>query len=363
MQIPHWLILCLMTLTIPFGCGQLQKSSSHFNTGQIVSGIVGHPLVIFQDNQNRYWFGGAEEGVYLLQGDSLQLYTTQDGLCSHAIVGIQEDSQGRIYFDTQEGVCRYDGNQFSTLPLAEGNATDHDWKLEEGDLWFRMGWDHDGPFRYDGKYLYSLQFPTSPQEAIFKKTYPHVSFSPYGIYHLYQDRRSHLWCGTGSLGVCRFDGETVSWLYEEEMTTTPEGGSLGIRSTLEDREGNFWFTTTRFRYQIQSETLDSSGFQLTSYQKSPGVGLVPEKNGETKFPYFFSIVEDQTGDLWIASYREGVYRKQGEQLLHYPIQQDEIIGEAFAMYVDRQGVVWVTTRNLGMFQWDGDKFRRFEVGE
>jgi len=39
--------------------------------------------------------------------------------------------------------------------------------------------------------------------------------------------------------VCRYDGKSILWLYEDHLTNLPNGGSFGIRAILEDKNENF----------------------------------------------------------------------------------------------------------------------------
>ena len=52
-----------------------------------------------------------------------------------------------------------------------------------------------------------------------------------------------MWFGTSNLGIYRFDGQHVDWMYEDHLTNPPDGGSFGIRSIIEDRNGDFWLGT------------------------------------------------------------------------------------------------------------------------
>lgn len=68
-----------------------------------------------------------------------------------------------------------------------------------------MGWNKNGPYRYDGKSLYYLEFPETNQADEFYSKYPNASYNPYGIYTLYNDSKGTVWFGTSSLGVYRYD--------------------------------------------------------------------------------------------------------------------------------------------------------------
>lgn len=327
--------------------------------GNIVTELDKSIMVVFQDKKDNFWFGSKDQGVYKYDGKNLILYTTKEGLCNKSILGIQEDQFGNLYFDTPTGVSKFDGEQFTTLAVIDSNSSKNEWQLEPDDLWFRMGWDKSGPYRYDGKALYHLEFPRTNQEEAFYSKYPNVPFNPYGIYTMYKDRRGALWFGTASLGVCRYDGKTVSWLYERHLTETPNGGDFGFRSIIEDKDGYFWFCNTRYRYEILPSNTEVIGTNLINYRKENGIGTSIHNN-EKDFPYFLSIAEDNSGDLWMVTYDDGVWRKNEEKLIHYPVKDGETAVLLFSVYKDNLGTLWLGTHNAGAFKFNGRSFEKFK---
>jgi len=95
--------------------------------------------IIYQDEKNNFWFSSKEKGVYRYDGNSLTLFTSDDGLSSYRFISVQEDNFGNLYFDTPEDVYKYDGVKFTTLPVVHINESENEWKSEPGDLWFRIG--------------------------------------------------------------------------------------------------------------------------------------------------------------------------------------------------------------------------------
>lgn len=327
--------------------------------GTQVTAIDGGIHVIFQDSQDHYWFGGGAKGLYRFDGQSLQLFTQSDGLCSHDVIGIQSDPDGNLYFDTLAGVSRFDGQTFTTLPISASPAAENAWKMETGDLWFRMGWDHPGPFRFDGTQLHALALPTSPEEAAFRAQFPQASYSPYGLYSLYQDSAGTLWFGTSSLGICRFDGASHSWLFERHITETPSGGAFGVRAIFEDRDGFFWFNHPRYRYQILPGSGSTTSPKHLAYRKE-GHQVEGESSVNLADLYFCSVVQDAIGDVWMATFAEGVWRKKGAELLHYPVQIDQRTVHLNSIYLDQEGVLWLATQKDGAFRFDGTNFLPFQ---
>lgn len=314
--------------------------------------------IVFQDKQDNHWFAGGKTGAYKYDGKNLVLFTEKDGLSSNAIIGIQGDEFGNVYFDTHEGVSKYDGQKFTTLPIINDPGSKNEWALASGDLWFRMGWDENGVYRYDGSSLYYLEFPKPARVDTFYATYPNASYSPYGIYTIYYDLHGSVWFGTASLGVCRYDGKSVSWLYEEQITKTPSGGDFGIRSIVEDKNGYFWFCSSLNRYEIMSDISAVEGTNYLNYRKEEGVGYLNDK-GEEEPLYFFSMTEDSNGDLWMVN-EDGAWRNDGKQLIHYPVKDGEIDASGFSIYKDHQGVLWLGTFNAGVFAFNGKAFERFK---
>ena len=337
----------------------LEASEKTITHDKSVSILEERILLIFQDSKNNFWFAGNDKGAYKYDGKNLVLYTIKDGLVGSNILGIQEDKIGNIYFDTPQGVSKFDGQKFITLEVIESDSSKNEWKLEANDLWFRMGWNKNGPYRYDGKSLYYLEFPKTNQADEFYSKYPNASYNPYGIYTLYKDSKGTVWFGTSSLGVCRYDGKSISWLYERHLTETPEGGSFGIRSIIEDKDGYFWFCNTRYRYEILPNSIEKNGTSLINYKVENGIGYSND-NSEIDFPYFMSIVEDNDGDLWMATYNDGVWRNNGKELIHYPVKDGDVDVLLFSIYKDNQGLLWLGTHNAGVYKFNGKTFKKFE---
>jgi ligand-binding sensor domain-containing protein len=309
-------------------------------------------MTIFQDAQGNMWFGGGEQGVYRYDGTTLVRYGTKDGLCSNAVLGIQEDKHGNIYFDTTEGICYFDGTRFVTLEVNKGDGK---WELYPDDLWFRMGWESKGPYRYDGHTLYHIPFPKTDDADRFHALYPNAPFEPYGIYSIHTDSKGHLWFGTSSVGVCHFDGSRPTWLYEQELTETPSGGAFGIRSILEDKDGHFWFNTTKDRYTILPGSTVVNGTSRMNYTKEAGIGGYPDGFE----PYFQSMIEADNGDLWMVTYTDGVWRSNGSDLTNYTITDGTTDVVLFSIHEDRQGTIWVGSQNAGVYRFVGNSFVRF----
>ena len=328
--------------------------------GDTVSEMHKSIFIIFQDKNANFWYGSNGQGVYRYDGKNIIHFTTKDGLCNNQIRAIQEDKSGVIYINTVDGISKFDGQAFTTLNKTETNSSNNEWKLQPDDLWFAGSQEKNGLYRFDGKLLYHLEFPKHHLENEFYSKYPNASYSPYGVYSIYRDSKGNIWFGTSVLGVCRYDGKSIAWISEPELTELDDGPAPGIRSIIEDRDGNFWFSNIFYRYKIfQNGSLDQEK-GLINYKKLKGIDHSKgQKEGD--FTFFMSITDDKNGDLWMATYDAGVWRYDGEDIIHYPVKDGNTNITLFSIYKDNQDVLWLGTHNGGVYNFNGKTFEKFRL--
>lgn len=342
-------ILLLSILSIFTACsGQspAKERNSTIAVGDTVTQIADCILLVFQDKSNNYWFGSNGRGVYRYDGKTLVNFTTKHGLSNNCIGDIQEDKEGNIFIGTTDGINKYDGKAITHLkPL----ATNANWKLLPGDLWFKNVLEDGKPSRYDGNGLHQFTFPENSKEAEYRKMFPNVPYSPYGIYTIYTDSKGRIWFGTAALGVGCFDGKAFTWINEDDLTEIHNGPSNGIRSIQEDKNGDFWFSNTFYRYTITQKPAGG-----ITYERKKGIDF-PENYDTDGFEYL-SATTDNKGNLWIVTFRNGVWKYDGANLTRYAIDNGVTL---FSIYKDRQGNLWLGTHTNGVYKFNGTGFEKF----
>lgn len=360
MKLNSLLFFCLL-ITLNSCNGQNNSgvaNKEQTTIGDTVTALDKTTFIIFQAKDSSYWFGSNDKGVYHYKGKTLIHFDTRDGLSNDTIREIQEDGSGNIYFTTHNGINRFDGEKFITLLVDKTEAAP--WRSGPNDLWFKGEPGKNGPYRFDGKKLYHLEFPKHYMEDEVTKNIPNQQYSPYEIYYIYKDRQGNIWFGTGTLGICRYDvqANTLSWLYEDHLQFVPAGGSFGIRSIMEDRNGKFWFCNTRYRYTIFPEDSIGNIDHFIKYKKEKGIELkAPDGNDHV---YFMSIVEDEKGGLWMATYGTGVWHYDGSKVTHYVVKDGAKEITLFSIYKDLQGDLWLGTHEAGAYKFNGKTFEKFK---
>lgn len=338
------MLLCCF-LTILSSCqGQTKNTENTSKTtsplGNVVSEVDKSIWVIFQDKKQNYWFGSNGKGVYSYDGKILKQFTTKDGLYSDQIRGIQEDKRGNLYFDTPNGVTKFDGKKFSALTPIK--SPKNQWKLQPDDLWFKRNGDLMGACRYDGDTLYQLAFSDISNKEFGED---------YCVYSIYKDTQGHIWFGTLTGGVCRFDGKTLNWIYEEELAALKDGRVPAIRSILEDKEGYFWFSNLLYQYKIQNNDVKTIQYKRVQRMES-------SQQTKMKLAYYTSAVVDHE-NIWMTNYNEGVWKYDGKNLTHYPIKNTENV-LVVSLYKDNIGTLWLGTDNAGVYKFKDNTFEKFK---
>jgi streptogramin lyase len=195
---------------------------------------------IFEDESGIKWIATNGEGAFRYDGERFTRFTVNDGLCSNFVWNVQQDKNGKLWFTTRDGICRYDDTHFtwftdnglrrnepSYVPAPDVDTV-YEWKSNRGDIWFN---GYAGPYRYDGAAFSYVPLPKSNFDYS-KSPSPSNQVSPYGVYCAFEDNDGNVWFGTQSMGVCRFDGKSFTWLVDFDLS------GPAVRAIIQDKNGN-----------------------------------------------------------------------------------------------------------------------------
>lgn len=139
----------------------------------------------------------------LLVGQTLNFrnYTVNDGLANSTVYYIHQDSKGFIWFATESGVNRYDGQTFQTFTMDDGLSDNEVLQIREdskGRTWF---------LTLNGKlsYYYKNKFYNSDNDTVLQKTFCKASFVSF-----FEDSKQRLWFSTNQREMVMIDGTKVT---------------------------------------------------------------------------------------------------------------------------------------------------------
>jgi ligand-binding sensor domain-containing protein len=130
---------------------------------------------------------------------------------------------------------------------------------------------------------------------------------------------------------------------ENKDVITSTGPKRVTRTIRQDRNGNIWLAAHDgiFRYDGKSFT------NITS------------KMSSTRF---FSVLEDRKGNFWFTSPDSGVYYYDGKSLQNITTQQGLVNQQVPCIYEDKTGNIWFGTPT-GASRYDGKSFRNYKMNE
>ena len=287
-----------------------------------------------KDKAGNLWFAttGADAGVYHYDAATKGFtnFTKRDGLCDNNIGSIMEDREGNLWFNSENGVCRYDarrndsagnGNYFTTFTTKEG-LCQHDINVlledRSGNFWFGTnGW---GICRYDPR--------TSATTGFTKEEGLGSNF----VQCMLQDKAGNIWAGERAGGVSRFDSS--SGRFTKVSSDCLSSQIMGI---LEDKKGNIWFANL---YDGLCRYEPASG-KFTHLTEADGLC----------HNFVTCIYEDKKGNIWFGS-DAGNWKTEGGGLCCYD-------GKTFTRFTAKDGLtnfnVWTIVEDNDGIIWAGTK--------
>lgn len=293
---------------------------------------------IFQDSKGNFWFAPAGESVARYEEEILEYYSKADFFHGNgkaqqdwsSIHAIAEDKQGNIWFGTDYGAVKYDGNTFSSYTEKDGLTNIKVSRKsilvdQSGQIWVGT---QGGVFRY---------FPSA--ERIGGQ-----SFSPFdllpaiNVKDIMEDDKGNIWFASQNQGLFRYDGKTINNITEEEGLGNNYAGGLA-----QDPEGNLWFT-------MKDGICRYDGEQFTKFTTEDGLG-----GSEV-----WGIYIEKSGIIWITArgsttrYDPSIPLASPEAFTVFTVE-DGINCCVQSMYQDRSGNMWWGT-GQGLYRFDGQRF-------
>ncbi len=185
----------------------------------------GRAVSIVEDRHGTIWVGTQPGGVFRRVGRRWEPVVVEGQSFSNPRLLV--DRRGWVWISGDNGLSRWDGQNWRTFTTADGLATNQPYFMcedREGNLW--LGYhSSSGLSRFDGTRFTHF---TSAQ-----------GLANDAVYSLGIDARGHLWIGTAR-GVDRFDGQRFVNYGTDEGYADNESNAGGF---FADRDGTLWFAT------------------------------------------------------------------------------------------------------------------------
>ena len=281
-------------------------------------------------------------------------YSLEDGLSQIFITSIAQDSQGFMWFGTQEGLNRFDGYDFVAFshdPEDPGSISHNLIKTilvdDRGLIW--VGTDGGGLNRFDPATNSFRRYHHDPENEL--------SLSHDRVRVVHQDRFGHLWVGTDGGGLNRFDrqsGESVRFIHDP--TDAKSLSDDRVRSIAEDRAGYLWIAT------------EGGGLSRLHPPSGRFDRFRHDPNDPSSLPSdrVRKVFVDRDGVLWVGTYDQGLARQAHnstgfQTFRHDPADPSSLSNDGVrTIYQARDGALWIgSNEGLNLWRPETAGFRRY----
>ncbi len=316
-----------------------------------------------------------------------EVITPREGYSGNFVANIFQDSKGFMWFDTDEGITRYDGYDFKKYGYDPDNPNSFHisgFRMQEGrDGIYWMG-GSNGLIRFDPKKEGFTRYKHDPDDtesissdnisAIYVgkdgviwvgtrfeglnrfdpvsgkfKRFQHDPGDPLSLCHnrvtsICSDKNGYIWIGTNGGGVDRYDPltETFRHYYDSNMDPDCSFKSKNINNLFIDHKGiiwvNTWFCLTGFNPVTEEEEVYRAPRKVSQYSEWDAI-----------FGARTAVV-DQKGKIW-TGWRDGLacIDRQTKTIKRYQFDPSNpysiVSGTILRIYEDKEGILWIGTEN------------------
>ena len=261
-----------------------------------------------RDSNGNLWFG-TDEGLVSTDGENWKTFTPRSGLSHKRVLVLYEDKLNTLWVGTESGVNKLTQNGFVTFMPKDGLVDDRIRGICQdnlGNMWFGT---QEGLSRFDGKNFTSFTEKNG--------------LSNDRIRHITKDRSGNLWFGTYFGGICRFSGEEFIHFTEKDGVTSDQ-----VLSIFNNDDGDTWLGT------LEGVT-----------------ELIPNSNGTWKIirnplgndfskRSINTIIKANDGTIWFGT-DEGILIKDGKETTWLNTDGKRFDEDVKAILFDGNKHIWI----------------------
>ena len=297
----------------------------HTNLNGMVREFV---RTMYQDTKGNYWFGTNGNGIICYDGKTLEKISIEGLRSLNVVREIVEDKAGYLWFGTDYGLIKYDGEKYTTYSEKNGLQDDESWGLtidKSGLIWVGST---GGVSYFDGEKFIPFSLPDSMVEN------PQHMLSDKLVFKFLEDRNGTMWFATDGNGIFKYkNGEFIHLTSKNGLTDN------NVSDILEDKQGNIWIGT------FYGGVSKFDGKTYTNFTKD---GMI--EGVET-----YNFCEDRQGNIWFSAEGYGVYRYDGANFTQFTTNKGLTTNVVQSIYEDNKGQLWFGTWQ-GISIYDGQKF-------
>ena len=358
---------------------------------------------LYEDSAGQIWVATQGDGVFVYKKDekkeTITHYTSENGLLANKVFSFLEDTNGSMWIGTEDGLCKFDGEKFTTVSQFKNSAVKSIVQDKKGDIWYSdlssiNKIDKNVIVEYKaGKHTEEISSMVASDHGIlWIATWDGLSYfdgenfmmytdqnglNSYRVSNVTKDKNDNLWISTLGGGVHKLKENSfntypkipgMGQVFATGFANDTTGGfwlaGMNINGLVKHKDGyfqNYYLKGARSRFVYADR---SNNFWTGAYYELP-YHLI-KYDGDMAYKYSFEdfsknnvvtgVLEDLEGIIWIATL-EGLYKLDGDRLFKFD-ERNGVPAKIIKMALDKKGNLWLCTRN-GLSMFDGQRFATY----
>ncbi len=303
------------------------------------------------------------------QDYKFNIYGTKEGVCHPFVYTINQDKNGYIWIGTGEGLCRFDGFEFSQKPVSDMLVRDvagTSYKDSKGNLWF--GFNNGTICSYDG-FDFNIATPAENIKSAItdiieiEGNIVLVATLNDGLVVIGRDREVKIYNGELK------NKYIYSLNYQDgRLLLGTQYGLLVYEFKDFSEPPVYKYTVKNLEYikiQVIRKCRNREGFLLGT--ENEGVFYYSLNNGGTDSLCIIgdeidlprlniqSIIEDSDNNLWLSTFRNGIFKLEKfatenrfRKIINYNKNNGLTSNFTKDVFEDREGNIWIATYGEGL---------------
>jgi len=298
-----------------------------------------------------------------------KIYTTENGLSQNLANRVVRDSHGFLWFCTEDGLSRFDGNNFVNYDTADGlphPQINHILEARDGTFW--LATNGGGVAYFDSAPKQPLADSADSQsfKTVTIAGLPEKNLDPNRVNYLFQDRQETIWAGT-FVGLFRLEKADENFNFQR-VALPPNNATVSVRGFRESLNGDLWMWSMNGVFRRRTDgRINHYSIQPTA-NYDPIRGIVFDAQGRIWIAHeqagLFVLDENQLSKIETASPKENYSSFELKPSLVAWFGKNEGLTDnrIYALFQSSDKHLWVGT-STGLSEFDGANFRNYTAAQ